>query len=416
MNLILNIAYKYLINRRRQTIVAVIGIAVGVSFFISLTAMLKGMQQFFVDKVIDISPHVTIKDEYRNPKTQAIFEKYPDKIVVLNNLKPDNEIKGIRNYKMINEYLDSEPDIKYVNSLQSQAFLRYGSKEVGALAIGINPKEEKTVSNLERDMIVGSLSELESSVNAVIVGKLLAKKLGVSYKDKIKITSSKGVSLLVKVVGIFQTGITSVDSGQAYLLLKKVQILEQKNNRINLIRLKLKDINTARETAKKIESQFGYKTEGWEESNSNVFSIFKVQNGVIYSTIFAIIIVASFGIYNIVSNMVNEKTRDVAILKSIGFSESDIKKIFVYQGLIMGAFGGIIGCILGFIIMEGLSVINFRIEEGSFMTMDGFILYRSNYLYLAAWVSAIIISALSSWMPASRASSTVPVNIIRGAV
>ncbi|MFN9001633.1 MAG: ABC transporter permease, partial [Holosporales bacterium] len=214
----------------------------------------------------------------------------------------------------------------------------------------------------------------------------------------------------------FQTGITSLDQFEGYVLLKKNQILQKRANVINQIKIRLNDVQKSASFAAELERRFSYRTEGWEESNQNVFSIFVVQNGVMYSTIFAIVIVAAFGIFNIISTVVNEKVRDIAILKSMGFATHDIQKIFLYQGLIVGFIGALLGWLLGWILVEILAALPLKIEgDQTFVQTNGFILYRTPWAYVAAAFGALLMSSIAAVMPARKAAQVNPVDIIRGA-
>src|SRR3954464_15563697 len=140
----------------------------------------------------------------------------------------------------------------------------------------------------------------------------------------------------------------SLDEGQAYILLKKAQILQSRANVINQIRIRLERVDEAREVAARIEALYGYRAESWQEANEGVFGVFRIQNAIMYSTVGAIMVVAAFGIYNIISTVVYEKSRDIAILKSIGLTESDIRRTFLMQGLMIGLIGAVLGWLIGF--------------------------------------------------------------------
>ena len=127
-------------------------------------------------------------------------------------------------------------------------------------------------------------------------------------------------------------------------------------------------------------------------------------------------IVAGFGIFNVISTVVNEKQKDIAILKSMGFPATDIQKIFLLQGVIVGLIGTVIGWMLGALLTEGLGIIPFKLEGEAFMRLEGFILYKSVWQYVFSGAFAVFASAMSAYMPARKASLVNPVDIIRGAV
>jgi len=223
----------------------------------------------------------------------------------------------------------------------------------------------------------------------------------------------------MKVVGIFDTGTRSFDNRMVFANIQKVQSLDGKENRITEIRIKLKDFNKAPEIAQAIEEHYEYKTQSWQEMMSNIFVIFKIQNTVMYSSVGAILLVACFGIYNIISTSVKEKEGDIAILRSMGFSHIDIKNIFLLQGIIIGVIGMILGALVGFLIVEYMGSIRFEFKESrmsGFTRLEKLTLYKSIWQYAFASFFAILASILSSYLPAKKASKLDPIQIIRRGV
>lgn len=411
----LYIALAYLLSRMRQTAIAVIGVGIGVCFFLGIFSMMQGMHDYFIDKVINVSPHVVMKDEFRQAPKQPAETKFEGAALEFRGLKPKDELRGIRTWEKILPVLDQMSGISVSPVLQSEAFLRYGGKDESTQLVGIDPEQERLTGNLEKDLIAGSLNNLLTDSNGIIVGYGFIRKLGLRMGAKISVTSPAGNVRKMKVVGIFRTGITSMDNFQSYALLKKVQTLQNKPDVINQIRMRLIDVNDATRVAQNIESMFGYRTEGWEEMNSSIFSIFVIQNGIMYSVVVALTIVAGFGVYNIIFTMVNEKSRDIAIFKSMGFEEADIRKIFLSQGVLIGAVGVVLGWVLGYLLIEFLGSLKFSIKDEGFMSMDGFLLYKAAWMYGLTGSIALVISVISAYLPARKAASMNPVEIIRGA-
>lgn len=413
MNLPLNIALRHLTTRKRQTVVSLSGVALGVGFFIAMMALMRGMQEYFVVKVIDAWPHIVIKDEYRDIPRQPAEIAFAGAAVALQSVKPVDELRGIRDAKAAIAQISDIPGLEAAPTLRGQVFLRYGSREVSATLVGIDPVKERRVTNIERDLVSGSLDTLYSAANGLILGEGLAKKLGAGAGSNLTATSAAGAVLKMEVVGIFATGVTALDNFESYTLLKKAQVLQARPNVINQIRVRLDDVSVARERAAEIERWIGYKAESWEEAYSNVLGLFKIQNGVMYSAVGAILVVAAFGIFNIISTVVHEKSRDIAIMKSIGLYERDIRMIFLIEGLILGLSGSLLGWLIGFGLIEGLARVRMDVE--GFVKTQGFILYRGHLSYLVAAAFAIAASGFAAWWPARKAARLRPVDIIRGA-
>ena len=408
----LAIARAYVTSRPRQTVVSVLGVMMGVGFYVGISALMQGFQEDFVRRIVDISPHVIIRDEFRLPPAQPVALEHKDAAVELRGVKPRDEPRGIRSATEILEALAREKGLAIAPTLHGQAFLRYGGKDTAVTLLGIEPEKERRVSSLAKDMTQGTLGDLVENANGIIIGAGVAKKSGLVTGSNVSVVSGHGVTLQMKVVGIFETGIVTLDDAQGYVNLKKNQILQRRIDVVNQIRLRLDDIDRADEVAREIEARHGYKTESWRETNQNIFGIFVIQNGIMYSTVGAILVVSGFGIYNIVSTVVNEKRHDVAILKSIGYSERDIRRIFLLQGLIVGLVGTLLGWVLGFLLIQLLASIRFDIQ--GMIRTQGFVLNRSLVSYGVAGLIAVAVSALAAYLPARKAAALNPVDVIRG--
>lgn len=413
LGLAVEIALSHLLRRRRQTLVSVLGVALGVGFFIAMAAMMQGFQKDFVARVIDVQPHIVVKDEFRTPPRQPVYDLFPQAQIGLRGLKPREEVRGIRNAQAVMERLSGLPGVALAPTLNGQVLLRFGSRDVAATAVGIEPESERRVSNLEKDLVAGSLDALLATANGIILGEGVAQKAGIGMDDLISVVSPDGAVMKMKVVGIVNTGIATVDNFETYMLLKKAQVLQGRPNVVNRIRLKLADVEQAQTIAARIEAQVGYRTESWQESNSNVLGIFVIQNAIMYSTVGAIMLVACFGIFNIISTVVFEKSRDIAIIKAIGFPEATIRRIFVLEGLAVGLIGTLCGWLLGLALTEILASIDFKIE--GFIKTQGFILHRTIVHYLISGGMAIAAATFAAWLPARRAAGLNPVDIVRGA-
>ncbi len=413
MRLILDLARGMLSRRRRQTLVSVLGVALGVAFFIAIASMMRGFQTYFIQQVIDVQPHIVIKDETRDPTPQAAQIALPDGAVSINGVKPVDRIRGIRAAGDKLATLEAIPGVAAAPILTGAALLRYGSRDVSITVTGIDPARYARVSNIEKDMLQGRLEDLRSTANGIVIGDGLALRLGVQLGDTVVAISPRGVSLQMKVVGIFHTGLVTLDQSAGYVLLKVNQVLQDRPNVVNQIQMRLADVTRAEPLAREIESRFGDRTESWEEQNRNILTVFIIQNAVMYSVTGAILLVAAFGIYNIISTVVFEKTRDIAILKSLGFTEGDVQRLFLVQGLIAGFLGAALGCLIGQLMIEGLAQVRFHTETPA--GTDRFLLARDWRIYGIAAFFAVTSAALAAVIPARRAARLDPVQIVRGA-
>ena len=424
MSLIVHIAFSHLWGRKRQTVISILGAALGVGFYVGLSTLMLGFQQDFINRVINIQPHIVIQDNYRTAPWQPAERLFTDEegrsIVSIDGLKPRDEVHGVRTYRQILDALGGIPGVRYAPSFSGQVLLRFGSKDISATLNGIVPDRERHISTLEDDLIEGELNDLYTTANGLIIGEGMASRGGLKRGDTVSAIATNGSSVKMKIVGIFFSGTTSKDNNEAYTLLKKVQSLHDRPNVINRISIKMNDIYNAENLASWLEGQFGYRAVSWQETSRNIMTIFMIQRLVIFSSVGAILTVACFGIFNVVSTVVYEKIRDIAILRSMGFSSGDIRLIFVLEGLLVGLAGAVVGWGLGYAIVEGLATI--RLQPGAasgpgggLSRSQGLVLDRTLLHYVIGSAFAVGSAAIAAWLPARKAAKVDPVDIIRGA-
>lgn len=413
MNLALSIALSHLLSRRRQTIVSLLGIALGVAFFLAVSSLMQGSEIDFIKRLVDNAPHVTVYDEFRDPQPQPAVAAFPDAVIELRNLKPRTEVRGIRQYKEKLAYIAEMPNLRVAPVLAGQAIISFAGKDLSATVSGIFPDMMKHVTTIEEHFLIGSLDALSVNPDGIIIGSGLADKFRAAVGQNLTVTSPVGVVRTMKIVGLFRTGNASYDETQTYVLMKRAQSLLNRPNAANRFVLKLDDPNTAPGVARRIEGMFGYKTQSWQEATQDLMSLLKVRNAILYSVVSAILIVASFGIYNVISTVVMEKTRDIAIMKSMGFHARDIRRIFVIEGIILGALGSFAGTGLGLLMMLGLSYVKFK---SPFYSEETYMPLYWGWPQMAIAAGFAVVSALSaSYLPARKGGRVHPVDILRGA-
>jgi lipoprotein-releasing system permease protein len=412
MRLILEIAYTHIAGRGRQTLVAVIGVAVGVGFSIAMAALMQGGQDDFVKQLVDTMPHVDVTDEQRTARRQPAEEVF--ETVAISGLRPRDDRRGIINPTAATSWLEGWIPGRFAPSLKTDGVIRYSGRDIGAAVIGIDPETEPGVSPILEDFREGSFAALSAGGNNIVIGDTMANRLGAGLGDTITAVSSQGLSRNFKIVGLFHTGTTARDEGEAYVLLKNAQILSARPNATNEIRIKLDDPNAAPAVARRVEAELGYKSVAWQEANEAILEALVVRNIIMYTVVGAIMLVAGFGIFNIISTITHEKARDIAIMKSLGFAEADMRRLFLLEGVSIGAAGSALGWLLGFSLVYALSLVRFEIaatgQELTHLPIAWSILH-----YVIASGFALGSAAVAGYLPARRAARLNPVDIIRGA-
>ncbi len=412
MSLQLSIAVTQLISRRRPTLVSLTGIALGVAFFLAVSSLMRGSERDFIKRLIDNSPHITVSDEYRKAQRQPAAEQWPDGAVEVRRVKPLTEVRGIRGHAQKLVFVESLPGLRAAPVLMGSVVLTFAGRNEGVTLNGIIPAKMKGVSTIEEKLTQGSLEALAANPNGIVIGEGLAKKFGLSMGSVMNAASPGGEVRTLKVVGIFRTGNASYDENQTFALLKRVQGLLDRADRVNRFIIQLDDPYAAREVAAVIERQVGYKAVSWQESAEDLMSVLLVRNLIMYSVVSAILVVASFGIYNTISTIVMEKIHDIAILKSMGFHARDIRLIFLAEGVILGALGSLFGVTLGMGLMWLLAQVEIKPPGAS--DLVHLPIYWGWEQYLLAVGFALVSAVGAAYLPARKAGRVQPVAILRG--
>ena len=412
MRLILEIAVTHILGRGRQTLVAVLGVAVGVGFSIAMAALMQGGQDDFVEQLVNVMPHVYVNDEQRTARRQPAEELFDS--VAISGLRPREDRRGIINPTAALSWLKGWIPGRIAASLKTQGVIRYSAREVSAAIIGIDPETERGVSPIVEDFKQGSFDALAAGGNNIVVGDVMARRLGAGLGDTLTAVSSEGLTRNFKIVGLFHTGTTARDEGEAYVLLKNAQILSVRPNAINEIRIKLTDPNAAPAVARQVEAEIGYKSVAWQEANEAILQALVIRNVIMYTVVAAIMLVAGFGIFNIISTITHEKARDIAIMKSLGFAEADMRRLFLLEGVAIGAAGSLLGWMLGLSMVYALSLVRFELAAtGQEITRLPIAWSFLHYLIAAGF--ALGSAAVAGYLPARKAARLNPVDIIRGA-
>jgi lipoprotein-releasing system permease protein len=413
MRLQLSVALSHLLSRRRQTLVSLLGVTLGVAFFLAVSSMMQGSDKDFIKRLVDNSPHVTVYDEYREPRLQPAFQAFPDALVEIRSVKPRAEVRGIRQYKEKLTFVAAVPHVRVAPALVGQAIITFAGKDLGATVNGIVPDLMKRVSTIEEHLIAGSLDTLATNPDGIILGSGLADKFRIGMGKNVTVTSPVGAVRSMKVVGLFRTGNAAYDDGQVFVLLKRSQNLLNRPNIANRFILQLDNPDDSPAAAKIIEAGVGYKSQSWQEANQDLISLLKVRRVITYSIVGAILIVASFGIYNVISTVVLEKTRDIAIMKSMGFHARNILFIFLIEGAIVGVIGSLAGTALGFSMLAALSRVTVKTPfntEPTPLPLDW------GWTPVALGIGfAMASSLMAAYLPARKGARVHPVDILRGA-
>jgi lipoprotein-releasing system permease protein len=410
-NLLLSIAWTHVSTRVRQTLVGMVGVAMGVGFTIMMAGLMQGSQIDFLRQLVDTMPHITVNDERRSVPSQPADQEYG--AVGMSNVANVNRRPGIRYPDTVMASLRSWLPGDVAPSVRSTAIVDHGGARVGITLTGIDPRFEVHVSKLASQMREGQLSDLSKAANGIIIGQALAEKLAVKTGNTVVLAGGEGTQISATVVGIFHSGLKRVDEGQVYSLIGVAQTLMGQSGIINELRVRLNDPLIAQKVATQVEAQTGYKSVSWQEANSDLLSSFSTRDFIVLTVMGAMLLSSSFATYNIISTITHEKRHDIAIMKSLGMREASVRRIFILESAMMGSVGILFGWLLGYLLCYAWSLITiFNPLTGATVPLQ---IYYSPTHYIATGAISILCCAVAAFFPARKATRVHPVEIIRGA-
>lgn len=410
------ISIRYFLSHKRQSLVCIAGVTISVMMFITMSAMMDGFTDKFIIETVESTGHITIHDEPRERETRILQRVYadPNALLVVEGVKPRDKVEKIKNPSGLLATLRRMRGITGVAPMVTgDAIATYGTKTLNLSIMGVEPSQQVAVTTIGDKMIEGDFSRLKTTADGLIIGRGVSDILGAKIGDSVTLSSSTGGHASAKVVGIFATGVTPVDYARAYMLLNDAQTLLDRKNIVNEIVLRTDDYTRAEAYAAQIEAICGYRTESWQESNANFLKIFRIQTIITYFITGALLVVAAFGVLNILIMAVLERVNDIAILKSFGLSRNDITLIYVFQGLVIGLIGSLLGVGLGKLAIEGLRRLPIQME--GLVKVEGLLMSEHLSSYVTAFVASMLVVLLAAVYPARRAARYDPVEVIRGA-
>lgn len=408
---------RYLRAKHKQTFISLItilsiaGVMIGVMALIVVIAVMTGFESDLKSRILGVESHVVIMR------------------------------RGglISDYRSISEYVESIEGVEAATPfIFTQAMLRSSSGVGGVVLRGIDPgSASRVITILESISLQNILRENEPNpeenrgviIPGIILGKELARSLGVGIGDPVYLISSRGMISPIghlpamkrfQVVGLFESGMYEYDGSLAYIHLKDAQKILRIADSVTGIEVRVKDIYQADNIAAKIVKGLGrkyknrsYWARDWMQMNHNLFSALKLEKTVMFIILALIVFVAAFNIASTLIMMVMEKTRDIAILKAMGATDKSIGRIFVFKGMVIGLVGTILGVCLGFILCTLLGHYKFIELPGDVYYITTLPVRLESLDVLLIAVAAIVICFLATLYPARQASKLNPVEAIR---
>lgn len=413
---ILNIAKTHLITKIKQTSIAALGVTFGIGSYITLVCFMTGLNTMLDDLILNQTPHIHIYNEIAPSKKQplALYDELNNSFNVVHSIKPKLSQKKIHNALPIIQYLETNTNVRgALPQIKTSIFYIAGSIEIGGYLTGIHAIEEANLFNFKDYIVEGSPDALDITDNGILLGIGIAEKMSLSVDDRVQISTINGDVFPLKIVGFYQSGIADIDAIQSFANLKTVQrILGETGNYVTDISVKLKDIDLAFPMSKKIEQQFNLKAVDIKTANAQFETGTTIRNLITYAVSITLLIVAGFGIYNILNMLIYEKMNDIAILKATGFSGKDVQYIFMSQAMIIGFLGGVLGLLLGYGLASLIGTLPFK--TAALPTVTTYPVNINPIFFIFGFSFAMISTFLAGYLPSKKAKKIDPVTIIRG--
>lgn len=412
------IAVTHLLTKKKQSVIAMLGVTFGISMFIIMISFMTGVNQFLEDMAMDNTPHVRIYKPIEIQDRKIIAQDAPqdaDKWYIVEHQRPKNDLPKIKNGLMLMEQLEAMPEVLGVApQVSSQVFYNNGPVQIPGNIYGVDVKKQRELFSLDKKMDYGSLDDLLKGQDVIVMGKGLAEKAGVGVGDRVSVTTPEGNNLVLKVVGIFSFGITAMDESRSYATLATVQkVLQKDPSYITDLNIKMKDINAANAFKTKLENELkDIKIEDWETANASILAGEQIRSILTTVVCITLLTVAGFGIYNIMNMNIMNKMKDIAILKATGFQGNDITGIFLLQSIMIGIAGGVLGLLIGFTFSYLLSITPF--PAATFFRIETFPVNFDPVHYTTGLFFGFLTTLFAGYFPSKKAAQVDPVQIIRG--
>ena len=380
------IAFRHIVERKFQSIFSILGVAIAVTVFIVSMTISNGLNKNMINSLLTMSPHILIK----NKKT-TFFENFGETV---ENIK---KIKGVK---------------AVIPQMNSQSILKNEGLAKGVLADGISPENVKNELNLRIVKGNNNISEL----NSVLIGEQLANEMDLKVGKEISIVSAENKEIKLIVRGIFKTGFLDYDSNLVIVPLETMQILSDQGKVATEIGIKIEHPERVDEVLNQVRNAVDpeeYGVISWKTINQNLLKAVQFEKFVLIAILSLLLIIASFAVSVILNMIVREKIKDIGILKSIGYTNKNVRRIFTIEGLIIGVFGMILASCLSPLVLIALKALFKAYMKGGTYYLEELPLYISQKELLIIYGVTFVVVFLSTIFPAARAARLKPVEALK---
>lgn len=408
------LAMRQMFSKKKQTLLIFLGILFGTMIYVIIAGIQYGMREYLAEQLLNNTAHVLISGSERKIDAKDLRERFfPNQNFVHWIVPPagKREESRLENPQGWFSRLAEDPDVSaYAPRLSVNAILSTHALRTSVGLTGIIPEKYVQVTSIGDYVKQGRLADLKAGTNSIVLGSGVLEKLGARLDQTILVSTGSEEARPFRIVGVVELGNEQLDKTLALAHLNDVQSLNRTPGRVSEISVALNDINLSQEKASTWSLYSNDKVQSWEQANASFLQVIQIQDIVRIVITGALLLVSAFGMYNVLSIMINQKQKEIAILRSIGYAPPKILSLILIQGLTMGIAGGLLGLTLGHIInliIDNLDL-GIRIGRGTSLIIS----YRPS-IYATAGIASIISSIVASWLPARAAARMTPLDIIR---
>ncbi|WP_294345140.1 FtsX-like permease family protein [Prosthecochloris sp.] len=412
-----SIALRHLFGRKRQSMTTIAGVAVSTMVLITTISLTRGLLDSFVATIVDIAPHITIEGRpIESLPVDLLSDRETLRLAFVDENIQKEERDEVRNYRQVLEVLDSKQYAGEVVAVspyvESRVIVIKGNKNQPISTKGVVIERENAISGIEDKLTAGDLVFFETTPNALLVGRTVAMDMGLELHDEVSLVPASGPARQCKVAGIFFSGVNAIDN-TVFVSLKFGQILENlPADKVSGIGVKVVDPLANELLAGVLERVTGYNCVTWQEDNASVLSLFNRIGFIVFSLVAFVGVVSGFSVANILVTTVFEKSRDIAIMKSYGFSAGSLVGMFILEGFLVGFAGTLAGGVMATGSINLLAHIPVETSQGP-LTKTGFSMSWNPLYFLFVMLSTVFISTIAATIPSTRAAKLEPVEVLR---
>jgi lipoprotein-releasing system permease protein len=405
------IALRFLTAKKRAMVMSLSCIILGVGLFIVTQAATSGFQEFFIKTILGTNGAILIEDKVQQTLRSLESGSYNSGYEVRQK-EGQKYIEGIEYPDLLSDGVKTFHNVSGVSAvLRNTVTIRSSFRDQSGQAYGINLDDHLKVSDLQSQIVEGSLNDFRVQQGGALVGRVIADKLQLETGETFEIEYHNEIHHF-RVSAIYQTGVNDIDSVRIYVKMDDARALFKKPTGATYLQVSLIDRDRAREDAAEMTNSLQYRADAWQDREKSWLGVFKAFSVATAITVSVFTLIAGLAMFNTLAMMVLEKTKEIAILRSMGYTREDITRIFLWQATIVLAIGTVAGCLTGAIITYIVS--QYPLPITGIFTSHKFLVQWSLKHYLEAVATAVIMVMAASLIPSRRAARLEPGDIIRG--